>query len=245
MHKKVRLWALICGTGWFLPLISGCMGAVGEVSANEAFALSASALSGSENYGFAGELAVYNPGGKVEKSASFEGEVNRHGNLKLNWTEPDNTAADGLDEKERAVPKYKPLSLLEALNGRNVSVAYASPPVQGEPVRIRIHLREEAAKQRIEDSLRKEFAEVVADKRLYVRHPEQARKLLEASERKLEAALSTLKVDTVVLWTANSKSWFPERMAEETELAYVWEGKTYSEKRTSETNFLATAKVVQ
>ncbi len=244
MHKKVRHCLLICGTGWLLPLLTGCMGAAGGVSANEAFALSASALSGSENYGFAGKLAVYSPGGKVEKSASFKGEVSLHGNLKLNWTEPDK-ASGVLDEKERIAPGYKPLSLLEALNGRNASIAYATAPAPGEPVRIRIQLREETAKQRIADALRKELAEVGADERLYVQHPEQARKTLKASERRLEAALATLKVDTVVLWTANSKSWFPERMVEETELLYEWEGKTYSERRTSETNFLAAAKVVQ
>ncbi|OXS62351.1 hypothetical protein B1A99_00315 [Cohnella sp. CIP 111063] len=235
MKGAIRFGAAICGAGWLLLMLTGCMGRVGSLPADQAFALSASALSGSDSYGFAGELALYNPGGKMETRAAFEGEVSRHGNLKLNWTEP------GMDagRSREFGPGYKPLSLLEALNGRNASISYADPPTPGEPVRIRIRLNEEAAKRRIADVLREEMAEVRADKRLYA--AEQARSALEAAERKLEAALDTLKVDTVVIWTADPKSWFPGRMSELTELTYSWEGKSYREKRTSETNFLAKA----
>ncbi len=238
MNKRIRLCATICGAGVLLAASAGCMGQAGRLPADRAFALSASALSGTDSYGFAGELALYNPWGAMETKAAFEGEVNRHGSLKLNWTEPDD-AASASRKGERIGEGYRPLSLLGPLGSRSSTIDYAEPPSPGEPVRIRLLLDEDAAKQRVADGLRKELEDMKADKRLFAKDPEETRKRLEAADRQLEAALSGLRVDTVVIWTANPKSWFPSRMTEETKLTYVWDGKTYSEKMTSETNFLA------
>ena len=240
MWKRIRLCAAICGAGALLAMMAGCAGRTDRLPADQAFALSASALSGTDSYGFKGELALFNPWGAMETKAAFEGEVNRHGNLKLNWTTPDKgkTAVD-LPAEGQAGAGYRPLSLLEPLGSATSSIVYADSPSAGEPVRIRIRLDEDAAKRRIADGLREELADMKADKRLYAKDPQETRNRLEAADLRLEAALATLKVDTVVIWTANPKNWFPVRMAEETELTYEWEGKSYSEKRTSETNFLA------
>ncbi|MFC4598813.1 hypothetical protein [Cohnella hongkongensis] len=240
MKRAKKLCAMLGGAGWLLLAAAGCVGPDARMPADKAFALSASALSGTDSYGFAGELALYNPKGRMETKAAFEGEVNRHGSMKLNWTTSDKPEGEA-EGTEGSAPSYRPLSLLKALGSRSAAIEYADPPSPGVPVRIRIRLDEETAKRRIADALREEMDEVRADRTLYGTDPERARRKLEEANRKLEAALATLKVDTVVLWTANSKSWFPIRMEEETELSYAWEGKAYSEKRMSETNFLVKA----
>ena len=61
-------------------------GIVPSLPADEAFALSASALSGTENYSFDGDVTVVDPGGWVSDKAKFQGEVSSHGNLKLQWS---------------------------------------------------------------------------------------------------------------------------------------------------------------
>jgi len=241
MNLTIRTLAAICGTGLLFFGSTGCAGMNGRLSAEQAFALSASALSGSDNYGFAGDFAMYNPIGRMEASASFKGEVNGHGNLKLNWTTPEK-ANEKPDAAEESSLKYRPLGLLKAMGSRTATFSYADESTMPDgQVRIQIRLNEDAAKKRIADALRAELADVEADKRLYANEPERARKELAAASRKLEDALATLRVETVVLWTANSKNWFPGRMAEDTLLSYVWEGKPYSEKRTSVTNFLVKA----
>ncbi|XID95248.1 hypothetical protein ACF3MZ_12350 [Paenibacillaceae bacterium WGS1546] len=215
---------------------SGCA-AGGRLPASEAFARSASALSGTESYGFAGQLSVYNPAGRLGSRMSYEGVVNGHGEIKLQWHPPRAASEEGRGPRTSA---YRPLQLLETLNSRNAEIVYADDDRRAGPIRLLIRLDDAAAKERIAGGLRAEMALLREDAR-----SDEAGRLLAAAEERLEAALSTLKVDTEMLWEANPHNWFPTRMSENTLLKYEWDGRVYEEKRTSETNFLSSAQVVQ
>lgn len=215
---------------------SGCA-ASGRLPATEAFARSASALSGSESYGFAGQLSVYNPAGRLGSRTSYEGEVNGHGVTKLQW-HPLRAAYE--EDRGSRTNAYRPLQLLETLNSRNAEIVYADDDRRAGPIRLLIRLDDAAAKERIAGGLRAEMAQLREDAR-----SDDARQLIETAAERLEAALSTLKVETEILWEANAKNWFPSRMSENTLLNYEWDGKVYKERRASETNFLSSAQVVQ
>jgi len=236
--KYVRALLWIGTIGAAAASLQGCAGSPERVSAEEAFALSASALSGSESYGFVGEIALFDPYGRLGGKSAFEGQVSGHGDLKINWK-----PGDGISERAHAAKSGtdRPLKLLEALNGRSATISYEEAPMADRPVALRIKLNGELAKARIADGLREEMKLLRTDESLPGLHSAEREKTLASADKKLEAALSTLQVETVVHWTANPKSWFPIRMEEETELNYTWEGVSYREKRTSATDFLAKA----
>jgi len=228
--------AAITGTMIMLFGLSGCAGASIRVPADQAFALSASALSGSDNYAFTGEVAVINPGGKVGSRASYEGEVSDHGNLKVQWKNLNATSEAAASSNRN---DYRPLQILESINGQTAKISYTEQPIASQPVSLQIQLDEKTAKERIASGLKKEMALLRADSALLGRHPERSEEILAAADKRLEMMLSTLKATTVVHWKANPKNWFPYQMTEETVLSYEWQGKSYQEKRTAETNFLA------
>jgi len=221
-----------------LSALQGCQGASSRVSANEAFALSASALSGRESYGFSGHVVLYDPEGRPGTRSAYEGQVRDHGNLKINWTGEGPEAAS--EEEASRGNAYRPLKLLEAMGSRTAAMAYEEFPAADKPVKIKIKLDEAAAKARIADGLREEMSRLKADAAEWpgVRSG-KGEKLLSDAERRLEAALATLRVETTVRWTADPNDWFPRRMEEETVLNYSWEGNAYREKRVSVTDFLA------
>ncbi|TVY00666.1 hypothetical protein [Cohnella terricola] len=235
MQTIMRKAVAITGTMVMLFGLSGCLGASIRVPADQAFALSASALSGSDNYAFTGEMAVINPGGKVGSRASYEGEVSDHGNLKVQWKNL-STTSESTARTNRI--DYRPLQILETINGQTATISYSEKPIASQPVSLQIQLDEKTAKERISSGLKKEMALVRADSVLVGRHPERSEEILTAADKRLERMLSTLKATTVVHWKANPKNWFPYQMKEETVLSYEWQGKPYQEKRTAETNFL-------
>lgn len=215
--------------------IQGCMPSPTSLSAGEVFALSASALWGSENYSFNGEVAVLGPGGFAHSRAEYEGEVTLHGNLKMQWK-----SAEAMTMSAQSQPKiaYKPLQLLESFKNNSAMISYAAKPVPSEPVQLQIKLDDTVAKARIVEGLRAEFALLSADKDLLRTEPSKVNSILSAANKRLEKVLSTLKVTTICHWTADPKSWFPHRLTEETVLKYTWGNKPCEEKRISETNFL-------
>lgn len=220
--------------------LSGCLADWNRLTAEEAFARSASALAGYDYFAFDGNVALYAPGGNVEKQSEFRGEVAGHKTAALEW------------DRENVPAQEKgghPLSLLKIMQSQAKSVAFAPDSEKG-AVALAIQVRPEAATARLKDSIRERMASVREEIESGPAEPgtlptagagnggrKQAERILAEAEKELEAALSTLKVETECLWTADSKTWFPKRMTETTVLTYALNGKTYTEKRTSVTNF--------
>ncbi|MFD0671845.1 hypothetical protein [Cohnella sp. GCM10027633] len=224
-------------SGAALLCLQGCLAAEpGNMPADEAFALSASALSGSERYGLSGEVSVLDASGLVANRLSYEGEVTEHDNVTVQWKNVNAKSA-----QTGQTNSYEPLELLEAIKGKSASIAYRKAEVGGnaDEVRFAIKLDGDVAKRRIADQLRKELTAIGEDKMLLGRKPEQSANVLKEAKATLENVLGGLKVTTECQWTANKRTWFPTRLQEDTLLEYEWKGKPYKEKRLSVTNFRA------
>ncbi len=227
---------MIGGAALLLLNVQGCMNSPSQLSANEAFALSASALSGSESYEFTGEVSMFDPSGTVRRKDAYEGEVTSHGNLKLQWKNSD-TLSTSTSANSQQKTAYRPLQLLESIKGKSAVISYSENPVSSQPVQFEIKLEDATAKERVVQGLRDELALLGADKDLLRGDPVKADQILHEANMRLEATLSTLQVTTVCHWTADARSWFPSQLKEETVLSYTWDNKSYKEKRISETNF--------
>lgn len=227
------IWSGLVCAGFAMACLQGCMNAdAGNLSAEEAFALSASALSGSENYGLSGEVSVIDSGGSVANKLAYEGEVTGHGNLNVQWKSLSAKAT-----AERPVESnYGPLDLLKSIQDKTAAIAYAKG-ADPDQVRFTIKLDDAVAKRRIADQLRKELSALEQDKVLLERNPRQSAKVLSNAKTTLEDVLSGLNVTTNCQWYANKRTWFPKKLQEETVLQYQWKGKAYKEKRVSVTNF--------
>ncbi|TFE31814.1 hypothetical protein [Cohnella luojiensis] len=240
-----RTYALLAGIILLLMgiILTGCMAASNTLPADEAFALSASALSGSESYEFDGEVSLLDPGGLVGSRAAYEGEVSLHGNLKMRWKtkESNPVTSDSVKSKPISTTAYRPLQLLEYIKAKSAVISYAEQPVPAQPVRLRIQIDENVATERVAAGLREDFKLLLADGELRKGNPDKANQILSDADQRLETALTTLKVKTVCQWTANPNGWFPSQLTEETVLSYTWDGKPFQEKRISETNFLLKA----
>ncbi|MFC5469905.1 hypothetical protein ACFPPD_14320 [Cohnella suwonensis] len=217
--------------------LQGCMAGSRSIPAKDALALSASALAGSENYAFAGELSLYDAGGEVGSRSAFEGQVTGHGNLKLQWKPSELSAMETGDSA--SYETYRPLQLLEALKGDDATAAYAEKPTQSKPVKLVVRLDDEVAKRRVAEELRQQLAML---RSTYATGSKEtgvgkAAAILSEAEARMEAAIKSLKVRTVCYWTADPKNWFPSQLKEESQLSYEWEGRSLNEKRSSETNF--------
>jgi hypothetical protein len=245
MPSHNRTYALLAGIVLLQMgiILSGCMAASNTLPANKALALSASALSGSESYDFDGEVSVFDPGGFVGSRSAYEGEVSSHGNMKIKWKTKDTipVASSSVSSKSISKTTYRPLQLLESIGAKSAVISYAEQPLPAQPVRLRIQLDDNVAKERVAAGLRADFELLRADKELRKGDPEKANQILSDAGQRLETALTTLKVKTVCQWTANPKGWFPSQLTEETVLSYTWDGKPFQEKRISETNFLLKA----
>jgi hypothetical protein len=204
---------------------------------NEAFALSASALSGKENYVFNGNVSVINPAGFLGSRTAYEGKVQAHGNMRIQWKDMNANAAS---VKTPSNTTYQPLQLLEAFKGKSAVVTYAETPTPNKPVHFQIKLDDKIARDRVISALRADFA-LLSNESVLRSHPVEANQIISASKKRFEAALTTLKVSTVCNWTAEPKDWFPTQMSEETVLDYKWNGLPCREKRISQTNFLHNA----
>lgn len=226
-------WSRLACAGIALACLQGCTNAAkSNLSAAEAFALSASALSGSESYGLSGEVSVIDAGGSVANKMAYEGEVTGHGNLNVQWTSLSAKAT-----AERPVESnYEPLDLLKTIQDQTAAITYAQGTAPDQ-VQFTIKLDDAVAKRRIADQLRKELNALEKDKVLFERNPDQSAKVLRDAKKTLEDVLSGLKVTTNCQWYANKRTWFPKRLQEETVLQYKWKGKVYQEKRVSVTNF--------
>jgi hypothetical protein len=216
-------------------LLQGCAFWPASMPAEKAFALSASALSGSERYGFNGEVAVVDAGGWVANRAKYKGEVVGHGNMNMEVTPKQQGAAVN---SQQPAASFQPLQLLKAINNGSASVSYAERPNRSEPVRFRIKLDKDVARKRIADSLRADLAAVRNERKPAGKNRAAAEKVLTRADQTLELALSTLQVSTVCLWSADPRTWFPRQLKEETVLQYTLGGRPYQEKRVSVTNFL-------
>ncbi|MCD9026538.1 hypothetical protein [Cohnella silvisoli] len=238
MRYKLTNRTIISGAALALLCMQGCMTSSASLSANKALALSASALSGSESYGFAGEVSVIDPGGSVGSKAAYEGKVTLHGNMQLQWK---NSATHSASVKSQNAMSYQPLKLLEYINGKSAEITYAETPIPNRPVHLQIKLDDNVARERVVAGLRADLALLRSDKELLRGDPKEAEKILSNAGKRLETAIATLKVKTVCDWTADPKDWFPDRLREETILTYSWDGKPFREKRIAETNFLHNA----
>ncbi|MBB6735865.1 hypothetical protein, partial [Cohnella zeiphila] len=212
-------------------LAGGCGGS-GEASPRDAFALTASALSGVDRYSFAGELTQYGPDGKVERRSGYRGRVEDHRPAAMQW----NGGAAAGDGEGR-----HPLELAAALQAAPAAVEYV--PASG-MVKLRITLDPAAAKERVARPLRSRLSGLKRDGQDLLRVDSaspDARESAAARERetrRLERKLSTLRVATVCEWTADRRTWFPSELREETTVAYRDEnGRDIAEKTTSVTNF--------
>jgi hypothetical protein len=209
---------------------------------DKAFALSASALSGSDRYRVEGQVSIFDPNGVMAGNSRYEGEVTGHGNFNLKWSEGAPLvrirAAGG---QQRSTTRFQPLQLLDEVQHGTAHVEYADQPYADGNVRLLVKLNDNAAKRRIAEGLRAElsgFRTEIKGKTLSSVKRNQAATVLDQADRNLSKALSTLQVKTLCLWTADRNTWFPRQMKEETELAYQWNGRTLREKRVTETNFL-------
>ncbi len=224
-------WSRLACAGFAMVILQGCA-TTSNLSAEDAFALSASALSGSENYGLSGEVSVIDSGGSVANKLAYEGQVTGHGNLNVQWK-----SLSAQSAAERPVESnYEPLDLLKSIQDKTAAITYAKG-TDPDQVQFSIKLDDAVAKRRIADQLRKELKTLEQDTVLLERNPEQSAKVLSNAKTTLEDVLSGLKVSTNCQWYANKRTWFPKKLQEETVLQYRWKGKTYQEKRVSVTNF--------
>ncbi|MFC5532316.1 hypothetical protein [Cohnella yongneupensis] len=234
--RRSILPRLACGC-LVLVSLQGCLGAQGnDLPADEAFALSASALSGSESYGLSGEVSVVDSKGFVANRMSYEGQVTGHNNVKVQWT---NGNAKSTSTRQVETSSYEPLDLLQSIKGKTSAIAYKPLSNRPDEVQFTIKLDDDVAKRRIADHLRKELTDLGQEKVLLQRKPDQSAKVLTQAKATLEDVLGSLKVTTNCQWTANRRTWFPTQLQENTLLQYKWKGKTYEEKRVSVTNFRA------
>lgn len=237
LTRRRRVLAAISAFGVLLALLAACAAAGARHSPEQALALSASALSGSDNYSFDGELSIYDPLGAVATQSQFAGKVTGHGHLNIQWT----GGAMQAGQAEARTGQYQPLGLLEAIRSRHAFVAYADRPARKGAVQLQIDLKPETAKTRVANDLRAGLAVLQQDwsqKELKPDERRQAQAILDRAERQLEETLATLTVQTRCLWIADGKTWFPQQMSEHTELTYMRSGKTYREKREAVTRFL-------
>ncbi|TJY43281.1 hypothetical protein E5161_05130 [Cohnella pontilimi] len=237
MRTRMAVFALLC-----LALTStGCMQRAEGMPADKAFALSASALSGSDSYGVAGEIAVYDPNGAIAGKSRYEGEVTGHGKINVKWSDSSPLVRTQAAGTQKGQPAFPPLQLLNEVKHGKATVKYADRSNEDRVVKLLVTLDENTATKRIAEGLRAEIRGLRTDvtgKSLSAKQRKQAEDVLSKADRTLDEALSTLRVRTVCLWTADRSTWFPRQMREETVLSYRWNGKPYREKRVSETNFL-------
>jgi hypothetical protein len=208
---------------------------------DKAFALSASALSGSDRYGVAGQVSIFDPNGRIADKSRYEGEVTGHGNFNVKWSEGASLVRTLAAKGQQSPARFQPLQLLDEVRHGTAHVAYADQPYADGNVRLLVTLNDNTAKRRIADGLRAELSGLRTElkgKTLSSVKRNQATTALDRADRTLNKALSSLQVKTVCLWTADRNTWFPRQMKEQTELAYQWNGKTLREKRVAETNFL-------
>ncbi len=237
LTRRRCVLATISTFGVLLALLASCAPAGTRDSPEQALALSASALSGSDNYSFDGELSIYDPFGTVATQSQFAGKVTGHGHLNIQWTDGSMQA----EQTEAKTGQYQPLGLLEAIRSRHAFVSYADQPARKGTVQLLIDLKPETAKARVANDLRAGLAALRdnwSKKELKPDERRQAQAILDRADRQLEQDLATLTVQTRCLWLADEKTWFPQQMSEYTELTYVRSGKTYREKREAVTRFL-------
>ncbi len=235
MPSKNAYRDIITGATLLLLILQGCMASSGDLPADKAFALSASALSGSDSYGFAGVVSVVDAAGAVGSRAAYEGEVIGHGELSMQW---ENSNAHSVSVKNFGTTTYQPLEILESISGKSAVISYAETPVPSKPVHFQIKLDDRVARERVAAGLRADLALLRGDSGLLRGDPVKAERILSNAEQRLETAISTLKVTTACDWTADPKDWFPRQLKEETVLTYTWDDKPFREKRVSQTNFL-------
>ena len=217
---------------------SACTGGGKPMSADKAFALSASALSGMDSFGFDGQLSIVDPAGTVAAHSRYRGEVTGHGDLKLQWTGGQMLGSAAAPEVPAA---YNPLQILKAIQNDGANVACEGLPTDDGTVRLKVTLPDETARRRVAEQLRSELAQIKAGlngRRLSAAKRKEAGQIVDEAGGQLEAALSTLRARTFCLWTADRKTWLPSRMTEETELVYAWKGRPCRERRVSVTDFL-------
>jgi hypothetical protein len=233
--EKGSIIRSIHGGVLFMLVLQGCMATSSSLPANKAFALSASTLSGMESYAFDGVVSVVDPGGWVSDKANYQGQVASHGNLKIQWN---GDKLQPASVKSSGITAFQPLQLLKAITGKTAVISYAETPKPQSPVRFKIKLDDNAAKARVVESLKKDMSIVGAEGSLVKGDQARAKTILAEANKKLDAAIATLRVTTECEWVADSKTWYPSRMTENTVLTYKWDKVTKQEKRVSETNFL-------
>lgn len=216
-------------------ILQSCAMWPASMPAEKAFALSASALSGSERYDFNGEVAIVDAGGWIANRAQYKGEVVEHGKLNMKVTPSGQGTSSNAPQP---APAFQPLQLLQAIQNGSASIRYAERPTRSDPVQFQIELDDAVARKRMADGLRAELAAVRSESAMIRQNREAAEKVLTQAEKTMEEALSTLQVETVCRWSADPRTWFPRQLREETVLEYTWDGKPYREKRVSVTNFL-------
>lgn len=137
----------VAGFAWFACVIgcSGCL-APSRLPADEAFALSASALTGSDRYSYSGEYTVTGADGSVAIKGRYSGEVAGHRTAALRWEGSSPPSSEGGSH---------PMFLAEAVQLQAAAIAYE--PSSGNTVALKVALRPEAARARAAGLLRSRF----------------------------------------------------------------------------------------
>ncbi|MBB6671132.1 hypothetical protein [Cohnella nanjingensis] len=126
-----------------LLLLPGCARQTPDKPPEEAFALTASALSGDDRFAYQGESSAYDGAGRLRRRMSFGGEVANHRIVALSGE------AHGTGE---AGASASPLALVKAVERHAASVAYAPEQRKGE-VTLKLVLAPAAAQRRMADDL--------------------------------------------------------------------------------------------
>ncbi|MCC3372968.1 hypothetical protein [Cohnella sp. REN36] len=140
----LRLLAIALFATAMLAAGSGCARRAPDKPPAEAFALSASALSGDNRFAYTGEAAAYDGQGVLVSRVPYGGEVTHHRLAALSGAGAEASTQRGLE---------RPLELVSAAEREAVSVAYAPERRAGE-VSLRLVLSPGAAQRRMREALR-------------------------------------------------------------------------------------------
>lgn len=244
--RLLRLAGCAIGLAGLIVGFSACL-APSRLPADEALALSTSALAGVDRYSFAGETVVRDAGGAAVRQP-FSGEVAGHRLAALSWgqgkpeagiapaappgagqkggapaeAEAPNPAAHGV-ATARTPPAAAPTNAASLAAGRPLALAELAPL---QAAAVAYERSDDRGAVVLKFALRPEAAKARAADHLCSREGSASRE-----------ALDSLQASTVCSWTADRRTWFPTELKEETVLRYTSGGRPITERRTTVLHF--------
>ncbi|WEK52873.1 MAG: hypothetical protein P0Y55_09660 [Candidatus Cohnella colombiensis] len=244
LWQFVRYGTFVGGLGVWICL-QGCLNApTSSLSAKEALALSASALSGSERYNVSGEVTLINPSGMIASHLFYDGKISEHGKLNMQWRAEKEGQINGgfkersAKEQKMQMEEFEPLEILDLIKGNKASVRYAKQTANKDEFELIMMLNDEVSRAHIANELRTQLNTIAEDEQQLLRQSASAQRLYAQAKQELEEKLARLQVTTECRWVASSRSWFPSQLSVETTMRYQWKNNMLQEKRVSQTHFL-------